>query len=341
MSQLVARILDQLSLSAWLPAGALTLTTILLIKLGSVLRDPLTQPGAIDSVRLALTSLGRISIGGGIIVLVSIVVLTMVTQAFSFEAIRALEGYWGTRPRLERLADRRSTHYRQVVKRLDDLVKTIKQSAWIDVERGLLEVRKEAMKAGENAAFSEELTHLAEASFKGVDPHRAPTDAELATIDSFLESGAWERYVEPNTVRRLRNAEKQRREYPSPKSVLPTRLGNVLRSYEDATNIAILEPYIEDNFDSLPRSLQESHDQRRGRMDLYCSMVLVCAVSVALAVAILWGQYPYQVGAVLLGLMAMLLNYRAAIASARSYGSILGSIVRRLEAPAGDVDQTG
>jgi hypothetical protein len=341
LSQLVARILDQLSLSAWLPAGALTLTTILLIKLGSILRDPDTNPGAIDSIRLALTSLGRISIGGGIIVLVSVVVLTMVTQAFSFEAIRLLEGYWGTKPRLERLADRRSDHYRSVAKSLDDLVKDIKEKAWVDVERGLLQARKEAMKEGKTAEFSEELTHLTEASFKAGDPHRKPTDAEVQKIVGFLDSRAWEGYVEANTLRRLRNAEKQRRDYPSAKSILPTRLGNVLRSYEDATEIELLEPYIEDNFDALPKSLQESHDQRRARLDLYCSMVLVCAVFVALAIAILWGEYPYQVGAVLLGLMAILLNYRAAIASARSYGSILGSIVRRLEDPASSADQAG
>src|SRR5918995_4608544 len=88
LSQLVARILEQLALSAWLPAAALALLTAFVLKLGTIISAPnaSSSPGA--ALSQAFGELGKTSIGGIVLLVIVVVVLTMVTQAFSFESIR-------------------------------------------------------------------------------------------------------------------------------------------------------------------------------------------------------------------------------------------------------------
>jgi hypothetical protein len=101
LSQLLARILQQLSLSAWLPSAALVLLLGFVFELGSVLDAPHAKGShhahdAGYAVGQAFGQLGRIGASGLVLMLATVVVLTMLTQAFTFESIRVLEGYWGT-----------------------------------------------------------------------------------------------------------------------------------------------------------------------------------------------------------------------------------------------------
>lgn len=86
LAALAARILDQLSLSAWLPAGFLMAALAFLLSF--------SRP-ANDSFFLAVEGIAT----QWLIVLVTgipgLILVTTVTQAFSFEAIRRLEGYGG------------------------------------------------------------------------------------------------------------------------------------------------------------------------------------------------------------------------------------------------------
>lgn len=94
LSPFIARILGQLSLSAWLPAGLLTLALTLLIQFRAL--------GVIDLSK-AVNALTK---DKGTLLILTVPVLisvTLITQAFSFEAIRTLEGYW-YRPVLGTLA---------------------------------------------------------------------------------------------------------------------------------------------------------------------------------------------------------------------------------------------
>ena len=88
ISAFIARVLDQLTLSAWLPAALFTAAAAVLLQFRrqrSV--NVLHAVGvlAADPVRVL------------VLMIPLLVLATVVTQAFSFEAIRTLEGYWHRR----------------------------------------------------------------------------------------------------------------------------------------------------------------------------------------------------------------------------------------------------
>jgi putative transposase len=87
LSQLIARILDQLSVSAWLPAAALVFMFLLV---GSLRH-------ADGDLNKAIAAIGDLDLAPLVLLLGALILSTMLTQAFEFEAIRLLEGYWGTR----------------------------------------------------------------------------------------------------------------------------------------------------------------------------------------------------------------------------------------------------
>jgi hypothetical protein len=88
ISAFVARVLDQLSLSAWLPAAFLTASLALLLQFRA---DKSASP--LRAVRDLTADPVRVLV----LIVPALVLATVVTQAFSFEAIRALEGYWHRR----------------------------------------------------------------------------------------------------------------------------------------------------------------------------------------------------------------------------------------------------
>jgi hypothetical protein len=63
LSQFVARVLTQLSLSAWLPSASLVLSLAFVIQLGKA-ADSAPSAGVWTSVGIALGSLTKMSIGG-------------------------------------------------------------------------------------------------------------------------------------------------------------------------------------------------------------------------------------------------------------------------------------
>ena len=85
ISAFVARVLDQLSLSAWLPAAFLTVSVAALLQFRSM-----RSANLLDAVRQLTKNPFQVLV----ITIPLLVIATMVTQAFSFEAIRILEGYW-------------------------------------------------------------------------------------------------------------------------------------------------------------------------------------------------------------------------------------------------------
>lgn len=88
ISAFVARVLDQLSLSAWFPAAFLTSGVALLLEFRS---------NRSASISNAVADLAAHPVPALIMMVPLLVIATLVTQAFSFEAIRLLEGYWGWR----------------------------------------------------------------------------------------------------------------------------------------------------------------------------------------------------------------------------------------------------
>ena len=101
LSQFLARILDQLSVSAWLPAAIL----VTYIVVAACLRDAC---GQFHKALATLTSLNAATI---ILITGSVILTTTLTQAFEFEAIRVLEGYWGPRWLPRQIAELRSQRH--------------------------------------------------------------------------------------------------------------------------------------------------------------------------------------------------------------------------------------
>ena len=83
----LGRVLNQLSLSAWLPAAMLVGSLAVLLQLRTQQNRNLVE---------AATGLVNRPLGLLILLLFALILATMVTQAFEFEVIRLLEGYWVT-----------------------------------------------------------------------------------------------------------------------------------------------------------------------------------------------------------------------------------------------------
>ncbi|MEO6702687.1 MAG: hypothetical protein ABIP57_14490 [Jatrophihabitantaceae bacterium] len=144
LSQFGARVLNQLSITAWLPAAALVLCVAFILDLGGALDARVTvpaangaggrvarlHPGIADPLTAAMHTLSGVGLGGALLLIVAMTVLTMLTQAFAFEAIRVLEGYWGTGRLAESWAARRSATFREHRQDLDDLKVTLQMRAW-------------------------------------------------------------------------------------------------------------------------------------------------------------------------------------------------------------------
>lgn len=343
LSQLIARILAQLSLSAWLPAAALVLLTSIVIRMAARLDDfhaqvaaaqlqekaPPDPPSLFTWVVDAVERLGSLDPTDLILMFVAVVVLTMLTQAFAFESIRLLEGYWSSWVVVEWLATARCWYFRQRLRLVRWRETRLIKCAWKRVEEGLREeLRTGAQQEGWTLAMVDQLRAevLLEPASVSVGPQ------EQALLDSYR----WRENAPANLARRLRNIDKRLDDYPSARNVQPTRLGNVLRHFEEETGRESIEGLVDEVYDRLPFALQVSHDEQRGRLDLYCSMTFVWFFIVGLGVLLIgWGDaWRYSAALVIAGFAAALLTYRAAVASARYYGALLLLVAEYQAAPA-------
>jgi len=327
LSQFVARVLDQLSLSAWLPSAALVLLLAFVVQLGAVLDGPQPPRSPLTAIGQAFSAIGQTSIGGALLLVVAVVVLTMVTQAFSFEAIRTLEGYWGTNHVVEWVAGRRCGHYRTVHKKLEARLAKLTKAAWSGAAGEIERIQQELVERGRSVEFTPNMISALGAPVLGRKPIVTLTEEE----DEIVRDIDWRDYAPAELLRRRLNVDKRLRDFPAPRRMLPTRLGNVLRHHEDETGRESIESLVQEVFDRLPLSLQAEHDEQRTKLDLYCSMVFIVAV-VTLTAAARFAErnWDYSVGAVAVGTVGMWLMYRAAVASARAYGGLLLLIAKYL-----------
>jgi hypothetical protein len=280
ISQFIAKIFDQLSVSAWLPATMLVGNAAILIRLH--------QQGNLNLAE-AIRGLTESPFGVLVVLFVAVVLATMVSQAFSFEVIRVLEGYWD-RPRFVAtwLTTVRCNHHDKRLFSLD-----------------------------------ERYTELEEKAFS------------MAASDTRSETD-WRRSCPPSWLRRMDSVINQLAQYPAPHRIMPTRLGNTLRSAEDELKRSEdddLEGMMLRWYDRIPDHLREAHDQFRSRLDMYCTLVFVCVLLMLLAVVLLiqgsGGLAAAGVAGSAYGALAWV-SYNAAVASARGYGGVLTVISQEL-----------
>jgi hypothetical protein len=326
LSQLAARVLDQLSLSSWLPSGALVLIVAFVMKLATTINQTHTHR-PMDAISQTFGELSRVRVGGALLLLAAVVILTMVTQAFAFESIRILEGYWGTNRVVEWVAARRCDHYRAVRERLERRYSALTADAWVGADAKIQSIQDNLIERDQKPVFTPNMIAALRASVLGKSTSIELTPDEKKRVDAT----DWKRFAPPDLMRRRTNLDKRLEDFPKSDRVLPTRLGNVLRHFEDATGRVEVEDVVQAVFDRLPRSLQTEHDEQRTRLDLYCSLLVVDLMAAAVAIARLVGHLSYQIGAAVTAAACGVVIYRAAIASARAYGPLLGKINRYSE----------
>lgn len=122
-------------------------------------------------------------------------------------------------------------------------------------------------------------------AYLGAKLNEQSSDVKLAGVERAKALQIpWERYAPPDLLRRQVNIDKSRRDYPKPGRMLPTRLGNVLRTHEDQTQRQRVETFVLEIYELLPQTLRVQHDEQRNRLDLYCSMIFVVLFVTAVAV---------------------------------------------------------
>lgn len=325
LSQFVARVLDQLALSAWLPAAALVLLGGFVGAIGVELDEP-SHDNPADVVAAALDRMAGLSLGGAVLGFVAVVVLTMLTQAFAYEAIQVLEGYWGSSWWARELGAWRCRRHRTKRKSLVRSERELRRAAWRTSQRALRSREAKRSRDGLPPLLTEAMLEVLRASVRG---RKARVTVEPGERRRALLT-KWEDFADPEILRRLYEVKKRLRDFPSAKRALPTTLGNVLRSHEDQMRVPTPRSFVVQHFDGLPFTLQVDHDEARNRLDLYCAMVFVLLLVGALAVLRLWAHPWYCAGAATVFLAAGILSYRAAIASARWYGTILVAIANHV-----------
>jgi hypothetical protein len=253
----------------------------------------------------------------------AIVLATMVSQAFAFETIRILEGYWGKyRPLQFMTAWRSSRHHKRMIalqNRYDEYTKkAFKKTKQIMLEKG---VPREIIEIQEDEVLD-----------RPKDPRHSPEAIAAAK----MRVNHWRTYCPPAWSRRMEMLGIQLAQFPDQTSrILPTRLGNTLRSWEDQLVLAEeddLEGMVLRDYDRIPFHLQVRHDQFRNRLDMYCTLAFVFFILALLAAILLSQGSGGWLAGTLAGLLYLSLawmSYEAAISSARGYGSVLLTINRR------------
>lgn len=311
LSQVLGKILQQLSISAWVPAAMLVGNGAVLLQLHA--DADYNFAGAVKE--LAGKPLGTI-----IILAFSLILATVVTQAFEFEVIRFLEGYFDSANGLIQSVlawrIRRHESKRDRLKRILEIANT--------------NARKQAVERMKKypAFDSEVLAYLAENPPKASKSFNEVLAEKAGKYD-------WRRYAPPAAGYRIDSTNARFSSYPAENRVLPTRLGNVLRAVEDEIKLGEnenLEGYVVRHHNQLPAALQSQHKDYRTRLDMYCSLTLAFSMLIVVSIATLnnvsplWGM---AIAVIAYALMACL-SYQAAIASARSYGLILREIPQYL-----------
>ena len=304
VSAFIARVLDQLTLSAWLPAALLTASVAVLLQFRSD-----RSANVLSAVRVLTADPVRVLV----LIVPLLVIATVVTQAFSFEAITTLEGYWRRRG-LANLA--RTLMIRRHVRRKKSIERRRKQAT----EKAFYVAEPRMLREGIPFPV---VNALKAQALELIEPPLTTDERDL-----FRET-KWREWSDAWLISEIEHLKKTWEAYP-PKMhrVLPTRLGNLMRATEDRLEHAggDVEGFALRRYATAPRLVQKEHDQFRNRLEMYCTLVFVSLSLLVLTPAILLGSgIAIAAIAIIAGGFAALsqASYLAAIASAA--GVLLGA----------------
>lgn len=307
LSQFIGKVLDQLSLTAWMPA-------VMLVGAGALLLQLHAQQG-ID-IALAVYQLSSKPLGTIIVLIFAVILAAVLTQAFSFEAIRLLEGYWGDTMLSVLFLHLRVNRHSKRRKKLQERLNRQRQAAFESARVNMW-----------NAKAKPAYIEVLEDDFYDVSDEDRRPHADVI-IETARRIG-WRSKSSPAMLDAIDRTRKQFHEYPKPHRVLPTKLGNVMRSIEDtlADDEHELEGFIMRRYAIIPSRLMTQHDQFRNRLEMYCTLVPIFGILAASSVALLARKQEYHhlgaIGSATLFILLGIVSYQAAIASARTYGTTL------------------
>ncbi|WP_417372865.1 hypothetical protein [Glutamicibacter protophormiae] len=313
LTAFIVRILEQLSLSAWLPAGFLAAAVTLLISFRHNENMNLVE---------AITGIVENPWGIALIAIPLLLVTTTITQAFSFIAIRTLEGYWRGRG-LVNVA--RSLLIRRQLSRQKRLRKLRKKA----IDKAFAVARGKMLLAG----WSPGVVLIFEQASLGIDTApdiKRGMEANIYTEEEkrLLRKVDWRIHCDPWRLARIEALGKEIESYPVRTRLMPTKLGNVLRKTEDSIKSAEgnIQGFVMRNKDRLPQRLQVDHDHYRTRLDMYSLIVFIGVFLSVLSPVMLIGKISdwWAIAATSGFFVAIgVAGYFAAIASAEAYCGIL------------------
>lgn len=249
----------------------------------------------------ALHAAGKLGVSEIVALLVAALLLGLVLHPFQFSMTQLLEGYWGGSGPGFWLARRRILHYRCVVRALDERAKKA-SGAWRDAVYDDRKARD--LLAGET-----------------------PEERQLGEI-IWLDAEPGDRML-PDYLRAEAASVAYRRFPLAGRRVMPTRLGNVLRRYEDnagrqyGLDILRIAPHL--NLVAVKEHREYVDDCRKG-LDLGVRLCVLFVVATVLSVVLLASD-----GAWLLLSLApycvSYLAYRGAVSSAEAYGTALSTLI--------------
>jgi len=243
LSAFVARVLDQLALSAWLPAAFLTASIAVLLQFRSAKSADLLK---------AVKALTAQPLQVLVLIIPLLVIATVVTQAFSFECIRVLEGYWGA-------------------SRLTNLVR--RPMVWLHVHRqGFIvnQLRKESGKAVHAAMPRMLMSGIPFPVVKAIESRVVPGQSPPSLTDEqagILKDIDWRPWCDAWRLARIGNLARDAEQYPVTHHVMPTKLGNLMRATEDRLQNAgnDVQSFVHRRREMVSTRVRTQHDQFRTR----------------------------------------------------------------------------
>jgi hypothetical protein len=299
LSAFAAKVLDQLSLSAWLPGAFFASVLVLLVQMRSL--------GDVDLGR-ALDQISADWVSVLILALPTLLIAVLLIQASSFAAIQWLEGYghasgpgsWA-RSLLIRWQSHRVEALHRKRMRLQARAFDRSEWRWDEPTPVMAALRARSRGKREQGLLAEHQTRV-------------------AALD-------WREECDPWLLARIEELIAREREFPRTRSTMPTRLGNVLRATEETLEggRADVASFVMRRRELASSRVRAQHDQFRTRLDMYCTLTLVSIALAAMSVPLLAGRveaaWVAAAPAALVGFAVV--SYRAAVSSARGYCGIL------------------
>jgi hypothetical protein len=321
VSAFIARVLDQLALGSWLPAAFFVASAALVLQFRSAKSTNLLY---------AIRELSADPVQVLVVMVPILIIATFITQAFSFESIRALEGYWrgaGPAGLARTVMIRRHIHRKNTLRmrRLKESEKAFRAAMPGMILRG--NVPTPVLQAIE--------AQLSERSDEAGALMRTLTSEEIQLFAYTINN--WRSWCDAWRLARIDHLLNEEKCYPATYRVLPTKLGNLLRATEDDLKHTSgdVRRFVLQRRGLVSDRIQSQHDQFRSRLEMYCTMVFLCAFLMLLSPLVLVGRINDLGMAIITAAFAVIgvASYLAAIASAEGYCTVLRQIDEASDTP--------